>query len=173
MSHMAPHADVRRLLFASVAVVSALLLSGCAPGSGPVENFPGLPVLDEEAEAAGDAEDTEEGGETEDEAEEGSAEEVPEPTCDEPYVQYLEDGGRLAITIWGSSTCPIVLTDLRVTAEAGEGNAVEAVLPEPEDGPCTMDFVPHTTVFSTPADVTTTEPLEVTIGDAVVTVPIK
>ncbi|GGI45512.1 hypothetical protein BCL57_001701 [Agromyces flavus] len=170
---MAPHVEVRRLLLASAAVVSALLLAGCAPGPGPVENFPGLPVIDEEEVAAGDAEDTEQGGETEDETEEGSAEEVPEPTGDEPYVQYLQDGGRLAITIWGSSTCPIIPTELRVTAEAGEGNAVEAILPEAEEGPCTMDFVPHTTVFSTPADVTTTEELEVTVGDAVVTVPVK
>lgn len=173
MSHMAPHAEVRRLLLASVAVVSALLLSGCAPGSGPIEDFPGLPVIDEEAEAEGEAEETEEGGPSEEETEEDSAEEAPEPTGDVPVVQYLQDGGRLAITIWGSSTCPVVPTDLRVTAEAGEGNAVEAVLPEPEEGPCTMDFVPHTTVFSTPADVTTTEELEVTVGDAVVTVPVK
>jgi hypothetical protein len=171
---MAPHVEVRRLMLASAAVVSALLLAGCAPGPGPVENFPGLPELDEQGVAAGDAEDTEQGGETETEAEEGSAEEAPEPSGDEPYVQYLQDGGRLAITIWGSSTCPTIPTELRVTAEAGEGNAVEAVLPETDDDrPCTMDFVPHTTVFSTPADVTTTEELEVTVGDAVVTVPVK
>ena len=171
---MAPHVEVRRLLLATVAVASALLLAGCAPGSGPIEDFPGLPVQDEQVEAEGEVEDTELGGETETEVDEGSAEEVPEPTGDEPFVQYLQDGGRLAITIWGSSTCPVIPTQLRVTAEAGEGNAVEAVLPQVDDDrPCTMDFVPHTTVFSTPADVTTTEELEVTIGDAVVTVPIK
>jgi hypothetical protein len=170
---MAPHTDVRRLLLATAAVASALLLAGCAPGSGPIEDFPGLPVVEEDAEAEGEAEDTEEGGPTEDEVDEEEVEEEPEPTGDEPVVQYLNDGGRLAITIWGSSTCPVVPSDLRVTAEAGEGNAVEAELPELPDGPCTMDFTPHTTVFSTPADVTTTEPLEVTIGDQVVTVPIK
>ena len=76
-------------------------------------------------------------------------------------------------TGYGSSTCPVVPTELRVTAEAGEGNAVEAALPELPDGPCTMDFTPHTTVFSTPADVTTTEPLEVTVGEQTVTGPIK
>jgi hypothetical protein len=170
---MSPHTDVRRLLLATAAVAAALLLSGCAPGSGPIEDFPGLPVVEEETEAEGEAEDTEEGGPTEDEADEEEVEEEPEPTGDEPVVQYLNDGGRLAITIWGSSTCPVVPSELRVTAEAGEGNAVEAVLPEQPNRPCTMDFTPHTTVFSTPADVTTTEPLEVTIGDQVVTVPIK
>jgi hypothetical protein len=170
---MATHTDVRRLLLATAAVASALLLSGCAPGSGPIEDFPGLPVVEEDLEAEGEAEDTEDGGPTEDEADEEDVEEEPEPTGDEPVVQYLNDGGRLAITIWGSSTCPVVPTELRVTAEAGEGNAVEAVLPEPPNRPCTMDFTPHTTVFSTPADVTTTEPLEVAIGEQVVTVPIK
>lgn len=170
---MAPHTDVRRLTLAAAALASVLLLAGCAPGSGPVEDFAGLPVVEEDLEAEGAAEDTDEGGPTEDEADEEEAEEAPEPTGDEPVVQYLNDGGRLAITIWGSSTCPVVPTELRVTAEAGEGNAVEAVLPELPDGPCTMDFTPHTTVFSTPADVTTTEPLEVTVGEQTVTVPIK
>lgn len=172
---MAPHVDVRRLPLAAAALASVLLLAGCAPGSGPVEDFAGLPVAEEEVEAEGEgeAEETDEGGPTEDEADEEDAEEAPEPTGDEPVVQYLNDGGRLAITIWGSSTCPVVPSELRVTAEAGEGNAVEAVLPEPPDRPCTMDYTPHTTVFSTPADVTTTEPLEVTVGEQTVTVPIK
>jgi hypothetical protein len=127
-------------------------------------------VIEEETDEGADVESEDEAGAGgEDEPEE----EIAEPTGDEPYVVYLNDGGRLAITIWGSSTCPIVPTELRVIAEADEGNAVEAVLPEPPDGPCTMDFVPHTTVFSTPMDVTTTQPLEVTIGESVVTVPIK
>lgn len=170
---MAQHRGVSRLLLIGTVFATALLLAGCTPGSGPIEDFPGLPVVEEEAEGAGEAEETEVGGETEDEADEEEAVEVPEPTGDEPVVQYLNDGGRLAVTIWGSSTCPVVGTDLRVTAGAGEGNAVEVVLPEPDDRPCTMDYVPHTTVFSTPYDVTTTEPLEVTVGDAVVVVPIK
>ncbi|MGR2752955.1 hypothetical protein [Agromyces arachidis] len=169
---MATYDVVRRLPFAAVALATVLLLAGCAPGA-PVEDFAGLPVVDEDTEAEGEASETEEGGPTDDEAEEGEAEELPDPTGDEPVVQYLNDGGRLAITIWGSSTCPVVPSELRVTAEAGEGNAVEAVLPQPPNRPCTMDFVPHTTIFSTPMDVTTTQPLEVTIGDQVVTVPIK
>ncbi|BDZ55442.1 hypothetical protein [Agromyces marinus] len=163
----------RRALLAGAALASVFLLTACNPGSGAVEDFSGLPVIDEQQEAEGEAEDTEAGGPTEDEVEEGDAEEVPEPTGDEPYVQYLQNGGQLAITIWGSSTCPVVATELLVTAEAGEGNAVKAVLPEPETGPCTADFVPHTTVFWTPVDITTTEPLEVVVGDATVTVPIK
>jgi hypothetical protein len=170
---MTSRTDVRRLLFAGIAVASALLLTACNPGSAAVEDFPGLPVVDEEVESEEENEETDLGGSTEDEIDEDDAVEVPEPTGDEPYVQYLQNGGRLAITIWGSSTCPVVPTELHVTAEAGEGNAVEAELPEPEVGPCTADFVPHTTVFWTPVDVTTTEPLEVTIGDQVVTVPIK
>ena len=165
---MAKHRGVSRLLLIGTVFASALLLAGCAPGSGPVDDFPGLPAVEEEETEGGEAEEGVEGDDDEAETEEPA-----EPTGDEPFVQYLNDGGRLAVTIWGSSTCPVVGTDLRVTAAAGEGNAVEVVLPEPEDGPCTMDFVPHTTVFSTPSDVTTTEPLEVAIGDAVVVVPIK
>ena len=130
MAHMAPRAcppSPVRLRRRRVGAAALRMRSRI----GPREDFPGLPVLDEEAEAEGDAENTEEGGETEDETEEGSAEEVPEPTSDEPYVQYLEDGGRLAITIWGSSTCPIVPTDLRVTAEAGEGMRSRPSCPSP------------------------------------------
>ncbi|HKH09494.1 MAG TPA: hypothetical protein VKA62_11140 [Agromyces sp.] len=165
---MAQHTGVGRLLLIATVFSSALLLAGCTPGSGPIDDFPGLPVVEEEEVEGGEAEEVVEGDEAEAETEEPA-----EPTGDEPFVQYLSDGGRLAVTIWGSSTCPVVATDVRVTAEQGAGNAVEVVLPEPENGPCTMDFVPHTTVFSTPYDVTTTEPLEVTIGDAVVTVPVK
>jgi hypothetical protein len=149
---MAQHTGVSRLLLIGTVFASALVLTGCAPGSGPVTDYPGLPVVNEELDPGVPIE---------------------EPTGDEPFVQYLGDGGRLAVTIWGSSTCPVVGKDLVVTAKAHEGNAVEVVLPEPGNGPCTADFVPHTTEFSTPYDVTTTKPLEVTIGDAVVTVPIK
>ncbi|GAA1055952.1 hypothetical protein GCM10017608_13910 [Agromyces luteolus] len=163
----------RRLLLAGLAIASALVLTGCNPGSGAVEDFPGLPVAEEEATDEAGGEETNLGGGTEEETDEEDTIEVPEPTGDEPFVQYLDDGGKLAVTIWGSSTCPVVPTEITVLAEAGEGNAVEVKLPEPETGPCTADYVPHTTVFWTPVFTTTTEPLEVTIGDQVVTVPIK
>jgi hypothetical protein len=42
----------------------------------------------------------------------------------------------------------------------------------PEEEVCTMDFVPHTTVFWTPLKVTN-EPLKVEVGDSAVTVPVK
>ncbi|MEI5583893.1 MULTISPECIES: hypothetical protein [unclassified Agromyces] len=167
---MVPQPVLRRVPLVAAALASVLVLAGCAAGSGPIEDYPGLPVIEEETDEGADVESEDESGA---EGEEEPEEEIAEPTGDEPFVIYLNDGGRLAITLWGSSTCPVVPTELRVTAEAGEGNAVEAILPEPEDGPCTMDFVPHTTVFSMPMDVTTTEPLEVAIGDSVVTVPIK
>ncbi|WP_430647797.1 hypothetical protein [Agromyces sp. GXS1127] len=173
MTALADVRRVRRLALAGAAIASALLLTACNPGNTPVEDFPGLPVAEEEATQEAGGEETELGGSTEEETDEEDVVETPEPTGDEPYVQYLDDGGRLAITIWGSSTCPVVPTRIEVLAEAGEGNAVEAILPEPETGPCTMDFVPHTTVFWTPVFTTTTEPLEVTIGDQTVTVPVK
>lgn len=163
---MATLTDARRLSLAVVALASVFLLSGCMPGPGPIEDYPGLPVVEEETDEGADVE-------SEDEGEDGPEEEVAEPTGDEPYVRYLGDGGRLSITIWGSSTCPVVPSELRVTAKADEGNAVEAVLPDPPNRPCTMDYTPHTTVFFTPMEVTTTKPLEVSIGDQVVVVPIK
>jgi hypothetical protein len=43
----------------------------------------------------------------------------------------------------------------------------------PEDEICTADFVPHTTLFWTPTDVSTTEPLTVEVSGYEITVPIK
>ena len=36
-----------------------------------------------------------------------------------------------------------------------------------------MDFAPYTTVFWTPLEVTTTEPLKVKVAGSTVTVPVK
>jgi hypothetical protein len=93
---------------------------------------------------------------------------------DEPIVVWWADGGQLALTISGSSTCPVVGNEIRVLEPAGEGNRVAISLVEyPENQVCTMDFVPHTTLFWTPYDVTTTEPLFVEVMDTEVEVPVK
>ena len=44
----APQLAVRRFPLAVAALASVLLLAGCAPGSGPIEDYPGLPVIEEE-----------------------------------------------------------------------------------------------------------------------------
>ena len=76
--------------------------------------------------------------------------------------------------MYGSSTCPTVGKEIRVLEKAGEGNRVAIDLVQrPEDEICTADFVPHTTLFWTPVDVTTTEPLVVEVAGSEVQVPIK
>lgn len=89
-------------------------------------------------------------------------------------VFWLGNGARIGIAMWGSSGCPPVSTQLRVIKPQGEGNTVEAIVSEiPADRACTMDYVPHTSTFWTPGNVTTTEPLTVIVGDRQVVLPIK
>ncbi|WP_286307938.1 hypothetical protein [Agromyces mangrovi Wang et al. 2018] len=131
-----------------IAAGALLLLAACNPGTSPVEDYAGVP---EEYDRASE-----------------------DPESTGMQVFWLEEGGQLAVTIWGSSGCPWVGTDISVTAEAGEGNAVEITVPElPADTACTADYAPHTTVFWTPTYVTTTEPLEVTALEQTVTLPVK
>lgn len=142
---------LRRSLLAAAAVASVLTLAACAPGTAPVENFSGLPVSDH-----GD-----EGGHGEDGFDAGA------------QAVWLEQGGKLAVTLWGSSTCPWVGTDIRVLQSADEGNTVQIEVPPLPEQPCTMDYVPHTTVFWTPMNVTTTKPLNVEVLEQTLVVPIK
>ena len=155
---------LRRAGVVAVAVASVFLLSACNPSPRAVEDFSGMPVSDHEGEA--------EGGESDEGDDEVVADE--ETATDGLSAQWLGDGGQLAVTISGSSTCPPVGTRVNVEDRAGEGNRVSVEVAElPADQVCTMDFVPHTTVFWSPVFVTTTEPLVVEVGDQSVTVPIK
>ena len=167
---MAPSVRLRRVGLAAVALASVFLLSACNPSGAPAENFSGLPVAEE---AAPIDVDPESGGEVDDaaeEEEEGAAFEE----SDQPQVVWWEEGGQLALVIYGSSSCPSVGREIRVLEKAGEGNRVAIDLTiRPENEICTMDFVPHTTLFWTPVDVTTTEPLVVEVAGAEITVPIK
>ncbi|MFK4728776.1 hypothetical protein ROT00_03730 [Agromyces mediolanus] len=148
---MVSSTGIRRASLAAAALASVFLLSACAPGTSPVENFPGLP----------ESEHGEAGHET------GGEESALQ-------AQWLELGGKLAVTTFGSSTCPIIGTDIKVIEPAGEGNTVEIVVPEQDETkPCTMDYVPHTTVFWTPMNVTTTEKLTVRLGEQQFVLPIK
>ena len=154
----------------TVVLASVLLLSGCNPPGAPAENFSGLPVADEAAPIDVDPESGGEENDASEEVEEGA----PFEESESPQVVWWEQGGQLALVIYGSSTCPSVGRDIRVLDKAGEGNRVAIDLVErPDDEICTMDFVPHTTLFWTPVSVTTTEPLEVEVAGTSVTVPIK
>jgi len=167
---MAPSVRVRRVGFAAVALASVFLLSACNPSGNAAENFSGLPVA---SEAEPIDVDPESGGETDDVSEE----EVAGPTfeeSDQPQVAWWEQGGQIALVIYGSSSCPSVGKEIRVLEPAGEGNRVAIDLVQrPENEICTMDFVPHTTIFWTPVEVTTTEPLVVEVAGYEVEIPIK
>jgi len=167
---MAPSVRLRRVGLIAVALSSVFLLSACNPSGSAAEDFPGLPV---EAEAAPVDVDPESGGDISDAAE-GEAEGEPFVESNEPQVAWWEEGGQLALVVYGSSSCPTVGKEVRVLEEAGEGNRVAIDLVQrPEDEVCTMDIVPHTTLFWTPVEVTTTEPLIVEVAGSEVTIPIK
>ena len=167
---MAPSVRLRRVGFAAVALASVFLLSACNPSGNAAEDFSGLPVA---SEAEPIDVDPESGGETDDVSEE----EVEGPCfveSDVPLVVWWLLGGMIVVVFFGSSSCPTVGKEIRVLEPAGEGNRVEIDLVQrPEDEICTMDFVPHTTVFWTPVEVTTTEPLVVEVAGYEVEIPIK
>ncbi|GAA2982359.1 hypothetical protein JOD63_002515 [Microbacterium terrae] len=124
---------------AAGAVALALAgLTGCSGGQSPTETYAGLP------------------------------EGVPDVTevTGEPQAFYLDDGGAIAIVLWGSSACPPIAASMTVVEDASSGNRVEVALESPPSGACTDDLAPHTSAFATPADVTTTEPLTITLPDA-------
>jgi hypothetical protein len=160
---MAPSLRLRRAGLLALAVSSVFLLSACNPPAGAAENFPGVPT-----EADADVVDVDSGTDPA-----GDTEEIPSSE-DGPVAVWWADGGQLALIVSGSSTCPVVGEQIRVLEPAGEGNRVAIDLVErPADEVCTMDFVPHTTLFWTPVTVTTTEPLIVEVADTEITVPVK
>ncbi|MBF4571299.1 hypothetical protein ITJ64_02100 [Herbiconiux sp. VKM Ac-1786] len=131
-----------------VATAFAFVLTGCTE-TGPTQNFSGLP---DEEEIATESE----GG-----ADQGL------------QAFWLQEGSQIAVAISGSSSCPVVGSRIDVVEPENEGNVVEITTRPISSGPCTMDFVPHTSVFWTPDDVTTAEPLTVRVGDQEIELPIK
>ncbi len=65
-----------------------------------------------------------------------------------PFSVWLDGGSRFTVTLYGSSSCPPVATRYRLTGH----NKVELAVAKPsgKSKACTMDYVPHTTVFATP-----------------------
>ncbi|UOE42696.1 hypothetical protein [Agromyces larvae] len=154
---MASSTSVRRVVLAAAALTSVFLLSACAPGTSSVEHFSGLPTVEHAVVG-----------------EEGTIETAEQEGGDgQPVAMWLELGGKIAVTVWGSSTCAPIGERISVVAPKGEGNTVAISLKEYRDGACTADLVPHTTVFWTPMNITTTEELTVQVADTEVTVPVK
>ena len=155
---------------ALLAVLAALALAGCASPT-EIEDFAGVPLLPVAAEPT----DEEPADEAEAEAGEAEAELVElEVSEGEPAAVYLDYGDRLAIVLWGSSTCPPVGESIEVLEDQHSGNSVRVHVAElPADAVCTADLVPHTTVFGTPENITTTQPLRIDVDGQEIVLPIK
>ena len=122
-----------------------LLLTGCV---GAVDNFSGIP--EHVSGEPGGSQD------------------------DGLQAFWVKEGAQLAITVFGSSSCPQIVSGITVTETATEGNSIRAdFAPIPADKPCTRDFVPHTTVFSTPGTITTTEDLTIESSAGTIVLPVK
>ncbi|MGX5695746.1 hypothetical protein ACWKWP_06070 [Agromyces soli] len=159
---MASSVGIRRASLAAVALASVFLLSACAPGTAPVEDFSGLPSDAQSDHSEGEGETAVDDADAD--AEEGEEEAVEEGPL---AAAWLEQGGKIAVTTFGSSSCPVVGTNIKVVEPAGAGNTVEVSVEQRGGEVCTMDYVPHTTVFWTPMNVTTTEELTVKVtGEA-------
>lgn len=127
----------KRMGIAAAAIVMVVGLTGCAAGVGSSVQFAGVPDGVAEKALTGD-----------------------------PQAFYVSDSGAIAIVLWGSGTCPLIGERMVVEKSAAEGNVVRVdVQATAEDRPCTRDLRPHTTVFPTPNEVTTTEPLTIRVAD--------
>lgn len=128
----------KRVVVAAAAIVMVLGLAGCAAGIGPSAQYPGGPSGIDDAALTGDSQ-----------------------------AFYVADSGAIAVVLWGSSTCPPIGERMVVEQPAADGNIVRVdVKAIAENQPCTRDLVPHTTVFPTPEEVTTTKPLTIRVADA-------
>ena len=64
-----------------------------------------------------------------------------------PFSVWLKGGDQFSVTLYGSSTCPPRATRFALTGH----NKVELTISKAAKNKVgTMDYVPHTTVFSTP-----------------------
>ncbi|KQO97513.1 hypothetical protein [Leifsonia sp. Leaf264] len=86
----------------------------------------------------------------------------------EPFASWLDHGDQIALTLYGSSGCPPVGESMRVRSS---NSLVVELVPIAPDKACTADYAPHTTVFATPSDVTTTSDVSILVDDQSITLP--
>lgn len=116
-----PRRLARFVVVAVVAGAVVLTLAGCSQNST-------RPVTDYRGEPKG-------------------VEAPPSSAGGSPFSVWLKNGDQFTVTLYGSSTCPPVATRFKLPGH----NRVELTVPNPAKGKvCTMDYVPHTTVFATP-----------------------
>lgn len=94
---------------------------------------------------------------------------LPEHPAGDPQLAWLKDGKQIGITLWGSSTCPPIVESLTPTSS----NAFTAVQEPIPAKPCTRDLVPHTTVFATPSDTTTSSDVTIVLDGTSLTLPAR
>ncbi|QHT55606.1 hypothetical protein GXP71_05560 [Cellulomonas sp. H30R-01] len=80
-----------------------------------------------------------------------------------PGAAWAPDEGLLYVITFGSSTCPIVAEPEATAA----GGVLTVKVGATSDGPCTMDFVPTTSVVGVPDDVDENAPVTVDLGDQI------
>lgn len=83
------------------------------------------------------------------------------PTDAAAGVGRTSDPTLLYVVTFGSSTCPSVADP---TATSTGDGALEITFPEPDDGICTQDYVPATTVVGLPDGVDGAGELAVAVG---------
>jgi len=116
--------------------VAALALAGCSSTSTtPITNYRGEPK---------------------------GIEAPPSSAGGAPFSVWLKDGAQFTVTAYGSSTCPPVGTGFTVT---GTNKITIDIKTYAKDKICTMDYVPHTTVFATPNEVDPHKDAKITVQD--------
>ena len=87
-------------------------------------------------------------------------------------VAWAPEEGLLYVVTNGSSSCPTFAEPEASIGSGGKASGVSAAdgvlavrLVPPNDGICTMDFVPTTTVVEVPAESDTGQPVPVMLGD--------
>jgi hypothetical protein len=111
----------RAFVATALAAAAALALAGCSTSTSAVKDYRGEPKgVDAPASSAGGA----------------------------PFSVWLHGGDQFTVTLYGSSTCPPVATKFKLVGK----NQMTITVPDPaaKNKVCTMDYVPHTTVFDTP-----------------------
>ncbi|MFD2094173.1 hypothetical protein [Blastococcus deserti] len=78
-----------------------------------------------------------------------------------PPVSWADGGRRLAVTTWGSSSCPTGPGDVEVVG--AREVRVEITFLFPGRDPCTADVAPRTTAVDLPEGVTADQPLTVVL----------
>lgn len=86
---------------------------------------------------------------------------VPPADAGGPGVGWTAQDGLLYVVTFGSSTCPVLAEpDTSLT-----DGTLSVTLVAPSDGPCTMDYVPTTSVVSVPDGVDASVPVPVDLGE--------